>query len=161
MVMQRLAVLAMVGVLGLGVTAAPAQAAGDAAAKPGKATARVAVTGDLVEPDGGVVKVNLHATERGDTDRGNLKFTSAEYGAYQGKVQTMTEDASGVKATGAGALKGANGKRQKVTFTATFANDGSSATITMTGKDGKTYTMAGRLQNGSVKVIPVTKKAKK
>ena len=68
MVMQRLAVLAMVGVLGLGVTAAPAQAAGDAAAKPGKATARVAVTGDLVEPDGGVVKVNLHATERGDTD---------------------------------------------------------------------------------------------
>ena len=71
MVMQRLAVLAMVGVLGLGVTAAPAQAAGDAAAKPGKATARVAVTGDLVEPDGGVVKVNLHATERGDTDRGN------------------------------------------------------------------------------------------
>lgn len=129
---------------GSGALAAPV----DSSAAPDAAVVRptliAAAIGQIEEADGESATVDLRASIREGVVGGALRFYSEEYGYYNGGVRTLVVENETIKVTGGGGLLRPDGTRTAVRYEATFALDGSSATIHVTGRD-LSYAIEGAL----------------
>ena len=137
-------------IVGLSAFAAIAAFGDSASAAPSQARrappSLVAVAiGQLTEDDGETGVIDLRAAIRDGKAGGNFRFFSEEYGYYNGGVRTLSVENGVITVTGGGGLFPPDGKRVQVRYTATFAIADGATEITVTGKDGATYTMEGTL----------------
>ena len=138
-------------IVGLSAFAAIAAFGDSASAAPSQARrvppSLVAVAiGQLTEDDGETGVIDLRAAIRDGKASGNFRFFSEEYGYYNGGVRTLSVENGVISVSGGGGLFPPEaGKRVQVRYTATFAIDSGATEITVTGKDGATYTMEGTL----------------
>jgi hypothetical protein len=105
--------------------------------------------GQLIEDDGERATVDMRGATDGARAGGALRFYSADHGYYNGAVRTLAVENGTIKATGRGGLIKPDGTRAAVQYTATITPD-KRVEIVVTGRNGFTYTLAGRLDPGFV-----------
>ena len=153
--------IAAAGIVTPGLLLGTAHAAGpDGVAKP-KPTELAAAIGALKQADGTTCVVDLRAATREKTG-GNLRFMCPNIGTYNGAVRSLSTSGTTATVSGGGGLREADGSREKVQFTAIVSQDDRNVSINVTSADGETYTIAGTLDPGTVRVgVPMPKLHKK
>ncbi len=135
----------LIGILAFTATSS-AQEGNPPPDKPNPALVKnTAIAIGTVEEEGedGLNIVDLHAVELGPRDAGNFRFFSEEYGYYNGGVRNLTCEDGVITAKGAGGLTLPDGTHKGVVYEATFDMNTDTAVVTVTGKDGYSYTMEG------------------
>ena len=122
--------------------------AAGAAPKDKPSTVAIAI-GQVVEDDGMRNTFDLRAQSDGQRTGGTLRFFCPHKGYYNGAVRTLAVENGTIKATGGGGLIQPDGKRVRVTYTATIRPD-KRVEMVVTGKNVD-YSMVGSLQPGFVK----------
>lgn len=142
--------IAVVGLALVGITSAAAAEESQQEQGRGKGRGAIAI-GQLRERDGGVATIDLRAASGRGRTAGNLHFYSPEHGYYNGAVRSLSVQDGAITASGGGALTQPDGQRVRVRFDAYIPADGRNVTISVQGRDGFAYTLAGNLDPGLVK----------
>jgi hypothetical protein len=101
--------------------------------------------GELQETGGTYATVDLRATVKAGTTGGTLRFYAEGEGYYNGAVKTFTCLNGQITVTGGGGFVKPDGTRIAVVYEAHFDKTTGHATITVKGKNGFQYTLAGNL----------------
>ena len=134
----------LIGVLAFSGTSFAQQ--GTPPARPNPALVKnTAIAIGTVDNGEGVNIVDLHAVDLGPIDVGNFRFFSEEYGYYNGGVRNLTCVDGVITAKGAGGFTQPAGTHKAVLYTATFDMNQHTAAVTVTGKDGFSYTLQGAM----------------
>ena len=101
--------------------------------------------GELQETGGAYATVDLRAAVKNGTTGGTLRFYAEGEGYYNGGVKSFTCVNGQITVQGGGGFVKPDGTRIAVVYEAHFDKTTGQATITVKGKNGFQYTLAGNL----------------